>query len=162
MNGDPIRAVLDTVVVVQALISGMGPAAAVIEMLRDRQFTLLLSDDTLRELNDVPRRPELTNRFKQLTEERVSATLADLAGLAIQIPQPPKAFSLPRDPRDEPLIDLAVAGHADFLVTWNHRHLTYLMAGNTPEGIAFLQQFPFLRIVTPVDFLQTLRTPKQQ
>jgi predicted nucleic acid-binding protein len=81
-----------------------------------------------------------------------------VVGLAAVIPRPPQAMQLPRDPKDEPLIDIAVAGAADYLVTWNHKHLTYLMAGDTPEGREFLTRFPTLRIVSPVDLLNVLDT----
>ena len=55
--------------------------------------------------------------------------------------------------RDEPFIDLAVAGDAQFIVTWNDRHLTYLMRQNTPEGRDFCTPFPGIQIVSPPEFL---------
>jgi predicted nucleic acid-binding protein len=67
---------------------------------------------------------------------------------------------LTRDPKDEPLIDLAVAGDADYLVTWNERHLTYLMKQDTPEGRDFCARFPKLRIVAPPDFLKLVDAPR--
>jgi predicted nucleic acid-binding protein len=69
VSGRPIRVVLDTVVYVQALISGRGPAAAVFDRLRAGRFVLLLSDAVLAEVRDVPLRPELRSRFKHLTED---------------------------------------------------------------------------------------------
>src|ERR1051326_5983179 len=124
MSQPPPRVVLDTVVFVQALISGRGPSAACIERLKFAEFVLFISDPLLGELSDVPLRPELTARYPYLTLARVEAFLRDLQTLAVTINHPPHVFTLPRDPRDEPLIDLAVAAEADFLVTWNHRHLT--------------------------------------
>ena len=72
------------------------------------------------------------------------------------IPRPPHAFGLPRDPKDEPLIDLAVAGDAEYLVTWNERHLTYLIKKDTPEGVEFCSKYPRLVICTPPEFLRSL------
>lgn len=158
MTASPVRAVLDTVVYVQALISGRGPASAVFDRLRAAGFILLLSEAVLAEVRDVPLRPALRSRFRHLTEERVDAFVTEVTGLAVMVPRPARALSLPRDPKDEPLIDLAVAGRAQFLVTWNHKHLTYLMAGDTPEGREFLRRFPSLTIVSPVEFLRALDT----
>ena len=113
------RVVLDTVVYVQALISGRGHAAGCIQRLKSGRFIVLLSDDLLSEIRDVPLRPELTRKYTYLTSERVDAFVAEIRALALEIPAPATAFRLPRDPDDELLINLAIAGDADFLVTWN-------------------------------------------
>jgi hypothetical protein len=41
-------------------------------------------------------------------------------------------------------------------VTWNDRHLTYLMQQDTAEGRDFCRRFPLLKIVSPPAFLQEL------
>jgi putative PIN family toxin of toxin-antitoxin system len=152
----PPRVVLDTVVFVQCLISGRGAAAACLERLRHGHFILFISDAILAELNDVPRRPELTQKYSQLTPARVDAFIGDVQSRAVMIHKPPNVFSLPRDPDDEMLIDLAVAADATFIVTWNERHLTYLMKRDTTEGIEFCRRFPQLQIVAPPLFLRQL------
>jgi putative PIN family toxin of toxin-antitoxin system len=153
------RVVLDTVVFVQALISGRGPAAACIDRARTGRCVLLLSDATLAELKDVPLRPSLTVKYPYITPERVAAFVAEIESLAVKIAKPPSVFSLPRDPKDEPFIDLAVAGDARYIVTWNERHLTYLMKHETPEGKDFCARFPSLAILSPPEFLAKLTTP---
>lgn len=157
MSDLPIRAVIDTVVLLQAMISNRGPSAAIMDALRGGQFIALFSDATRAELLDVSHRPKIRARFPQITDQRVAALLDVLARHSIHIPSPSKAFSLTRDPKDEPLIDVAVNGVAGFLVTWNERHLTYLMRGDTSEGRDFLVRFPYLKIVSPVDFLNKLK-----
>ena len=82
--------------------------------------------------------------------------MSEVESTGVMVNPPPRVFVLPRDPDDEPLIDLAVAGAADHLVTWNDRHLTYLMRGDTPEGRDFCKRFPALRIVSPPEFLASL------
>jgi putative PIN family toxin of toxin-antitoxin system len=141
------RVVLDTVVFVQALISGRGASAGCVERLKAGRFVVLLSNALLAEMRDVPLRPELTRKYPYLTAQRVEGFVSEIESLALSIPAPAKAFTLPRDPKEEPLIDLAVAGDADFLVTWNERHLTYLMKQDTLEGRDFCARFPKLRIV---------------
>ena len=156
MSDQPPRAVFDAVVFVQALISGRGQAAACIDRIKNGDAVLFLSDAVLAEMNDVPLRPELTRRYSQLTPERVDAFVKDIRAKAVHIARPSRAFALPRDPKDEPYTDLAVAADAKYLVTWNDRHLTYLMRKDTEEGKLFCQAFPSISILTPPDFLKAL------
>ena len=58
---------------------------------------------------------------------------------------------------DEPYTNLAIAADAKYLVTWNDRHLTYLMRQDTPEGIEFCQRFSNLQIVDFSTFLSEMR-----
>lgn len=157
MTITPPRVVFDAVVFVQALISGRGPAAACIARVLAGDAVLFLSDAVLAEMRDVPLRPELTRRYPHLTSERVNAFVQGVRGSAVHIAEPPDAFTLPRDPKDKAYTDLAIAAGADFLVTWNYRHLTYLMAQDTPEGKDFCTRFPRLTILNPPSFLQALR-----
>jgi predicted nucleic acid-binding protein len=86
----------------------------------------------------------------------VAALISSVRAVSFHIPDPPKVFSLPRDPKDEICTDLAVAASAHYLVTWNQRHLTYLMKKDTPEGRDFCAQFPTLTILDPPMLLREL------
>jgi uncharacterized protein len=156
------RVVLDTVVFVQSIISGRGPSAGCIEASRAGQFLLLMSDDTFAELREVPLRAKFLAKYNFVTPKVVSAFIGEIEALCVRIPSPPKTFVLPRDPNDEPFIDLAVAGDAQFIVTWNERHLTYLMRQDTVEGREFAARFPSIQIVSPVEFLIALRSGRGQ
>lgn len=161
MSDELPRVVLDTVVFVQSLISGRGHSSGCIERLRDGRFVPLLSDATLDELQEVPLRPRLVAKYPFLTVERVSAFIAEIRSLAVQLPRPPRQLLLPRDPKDQPFIDLAVAGGAEFIVTWNERHLTYLMRRDTSEGREFCSRFPNIKILSPPDFLAAIDARRQ-
>jgi putative PIN family toxin of toxin-antitoxin system len=150
------RVVFDAVVFVQALISGRGTAAACVQRARAGEAILFLSDAILSEMSEVPLRLELTRRYPHLTPQRVGSFVRDVQAVAVHIATPPKAFPLPRDPKDEPYTDLAIAVNAAYLVTWNQRHLTYLMQQDTPEGRNFCQRFPGVRILPPPAFLEEL------
>ena len=156
MNDSFPRVVLDTVVFIQALLGGRGHAAGCIQRLKAGRFVLLMSDETIAELQDVPFPPKLRAKYPFITDEAVVAFTAEIESLSVRIPRPPPVLELPRDRKDEPLINLAVAGQADFIVTWNERHLTYLMKRDTPEGEIFCARFPTIAIVTPPAFLTTL------
>lgn len=159
--GEVPRVVLDATIFVQALINRHGPAARCIDRMREGVAVLLLSDAVLAEVSDVPLRPSLTRRYSQLTETRVHAFVDEMRSLAVHIATPPNLFALPRDPKDEPYTDLAIAGGARFLVTWNDRHLTYLMRRSTPEGRDFCDRFPGLLMLTPPEFLTAVPPPSQ-
>src|SRR5438128_1306625 len=102
----PPRVVFDTVIFVQALISGRGASAGCIQRLRAGRCLLLLSDAALSEMAEVPLRHELTRKYTSLTPQRVNAFVDEMRSLAAIIASPPRAIQLPRDPKDEPFIDL--------------------------------------------------------
>ena len=70
---------------------------------------------------------------------------------AIVAENPTKIFSFQRDPTDEIFINLALANHADYLVS-RDRDLLDLR-----DDSAFSSQFPDLKIVSPVGFLEIVR-----
>ena len=70
----------------------------------------------------------------------------------------PDVFALPRDPKDEPYVNLAISAAASYLVTWNERHLGYLMRQDTPEGREFCRRFPNLKIVDPPTFVREVES----
>ena len=76
--------------------------------------------------------------------------LADLASHATMLAAVPKVFPLPRDPKDEPYIDLAVAAQARYLVSRDNDLLDLM------GDAAFRQQFPELTVIDPVALLREL------
>jgi putative PIN family toxin of toxin-antitoxin system len=148
--------VFDAVVFVQAMINSRGPSAACIERVSAGEAILFLSNAILAEIRDVPLRPELTRRYTHLTLRLVESFVEQIQAIAMHVAIPSKAFTLRRDPDDQPYIDLAIAANAQYLVTWNERHLTYLMRGDTPEGKEFREKFPAITILSPPDFLRNV------
>jgi len=77
--------------------------------------------------------------------------------VARKIDDVPASYSLPRDPDDEPYLNLALAANADYLVTWDKDMLDLMQ----DEG--FRSQYPQLTILNPVALLQALTpSPEQQ
>ena len=66
--------------------------------------------------------------------------------------EPTRSHLLPRDPDDEVFLNLAIQSDAEFLVT-RDRDLLDLM-----DDSEFCSQFPHLRIVAPVGFLEAVRS----
>jgi predicted nucleic acid-binding protein len=67
----------------------------------------------------------------------------------------PDHFEFPRDPADEPYLNLAIEAKADYVIT-RDKDLHDLMKWETEEGREFQKRFRFLRIVDPVAFLQRI------
>jgi putative PIN family toxin of toxin-antitoxin system len=139
---------------VQAASNPNGPAMACFDRLTAKSGQLILSLPVLLEIAEVLNRPELHQRLKTLTPERVGRFLDEVKCTAVFLDHVPHTMDLPRDPKDEPYLDLAIAADADFLITWNERHLTYLMESDTTEGHEFRSRFSKLTITNPVKFLK--------
>jgi putative PIN family toxin of toxin-antitoxin system len=148
-------------VFLQGALRETGPAYKCLRLAEERAVTLLVSRTTLDELREVLSRPSLREKSKNLTDDSVARFLREVDSFSETVPEPPKAFVLPRDPKDEVYTDLAIKGRAQYLVSWNERHLNYLMKRDTPEGKVFCARYPSLKIVTPVEFLEALRASSQ-
>jgi uncharacterized protein len=151
-------AVFDCVVLLQAAVSKKGPAFACRGFVDAGRVRLFLSPEVLAEVTEVLNRPELQRKFKTLTPEVVDAFLRDLAEKADLLPDVPKVYAYPRDPDDEPYINLGVAADARYLVTWDN-DLLDLVDETTAIGSDFQQRFPHLRVITPVVLIRELSAP---
>jgi uncharacterized protein len=147
--------VFDCVVLVQSLLKKAGPAVECVNRFRDGHLTLVISKETLAELRDVLSRSSLRDRYPLLTAERVEALISLLRWKGELIRHVPKRFVYPRDPNDEPYLNLAIEAQADYLVTRDN-DLLELMKWDTEEGRVFQKQFRSLHIVDPVTFLNEI------
>ena len=132
-------AVLDTNVLVSALISPGGPSATLLLELRAGAFELVASPTLLDELRDVLGRES----FRRYITEDEAAAYVELIGreAAILDDPAPSARPLSADADDEYLVDLARAAAADVLVSGD-AHL--------------LELRDRLPVMSPAEFLATL------
>jgi putative PIN family toxin of toxin-antitoxin system len=149
------RVVFDSVVFLQAAGRPSGPAAACLVLLSEGRLTLCLCSQVFAEVADILNRPRVRRRFPLLTDERVDRFLLDVRAKATFIDAVPPAFTDARDPDDEPLVNLAVAAGARYLVTWDN-DLLDLMGETTPAGSDFRQRFPGLTVLNPVALLRAM------
>jgi putative PIN family toxin of toxin-antitoxin system len=133
------RAVLDTNVLVSALISPGGGSARLLLELRSGAFEIIVSPLLLAELRDVLRR----DKFRRYVSEAEADAYVELIrsdGIGRADPRPsPEPLSA--DPGDEYLIDLARDAQADALVTGD-AHLLDLRA--------------IIPAMTPAEYLELL------
>jgi putative PIN family toxin of toxin-antitoxin system len=147
-------AVFDCMVYLQAATRPEGPARACLGMAQLGRIVLCISPAIRSEVADVLSRPKVRRKFPSLTSEAVAVFLGDIDALARCAAEVPRVVTLPRDPKDEPYLNLAVAAGAKHLVTWDN-DLLDLMADN-PQGADFRKRFPDLVILTPVALLREL------
>jgi putative PIN family toxin of toxin-antitoxin system len=119
------RAVLDTNVLVSALISPGGGSARLLLELRSGAFELIASPLLLAELRDVLRR----EKFRRYVSEAEADAYVELirTEAVVRADPAPSPEPLSADPDDEFLVDLARDALADALVTGD-AHLLALRA----------------------------------
>ena len=110
----PVRVVLDTNVVLSALVFGSGAAGQVRSAWQKGALVPLASNATVRELVRVLAYPKF-----RLTQAEQEELLADYLPYTktVRILQPPPQVPECRDALDEPFMHLAVAGKAQVLVS---------------------------------------------
>jgi uncharacterized protein len=119
-----IRVVVDTNVLVSALISPAGNEALILLAVRQGLVKLLFSEEILQEYAEVLARPKFA-----FPPHEIEALIAMLRsqGEAVRDPQP-LASSLP-DPGDDKFLACAKAARADFMLTGNKRHFPQRACG---------------------------------
>ena len=115
-----MRYILDTNIVVAALRSTRGASAAVMRGVREGRGTYLLSTALLWEYEAVCKRPDHLEAAG-LKEREVDIVLDVLAASAERVETSYRWRPQLRDAADELVLEAAVAGQADVIVTFNAR-----------------------------------------
>ena len=134
-----MRVVLDTNVIVSALLFGGYPERVLLAGLRG-EIQLLTSQALLQELENV-----LSKKFKlgvRLVKDTIDLlkTLAEIVETTSQL----KAIAHPDD--DNRVLECAVDGHAEFIVTGDTKHILPL---KEYKGIKILTPSEFAKILPP-------------
>lgn len=133
------RAVLDTNVLVSALITPVGATARLLAEFQAGAFEIVVSPMLLVELRDVLDREKI-RRYVTIAEADAYVELIHRDSIVLDDPQPsPDPMGV--DPDDEYLVDLARAARVDALVSGDGR---------------LLDLREVLRVMTPAEFLASL------
>ncbi len=132
-----MRLVIDTNVLISALLSGTSLPAHLIVLWREGRFDLLTSAAQLEELMRVTRYPKIRERLSPALAGRLINELRDLATVVQNLP----AITMSPDPDDNLLLAAAQAGSSDFLITGDKRDLLSL---RTFEGTKIMTVRAFL------------------
>jgi uncharacterized protein len=136
-----MRAVIDTNILVRAVIKPQGTVGPILLRLRRGDYTLLYSQSLLEELIDVLSRPRLRRKYGVNDDDiKTIISLILLRGEAVT---PTQSITACRDPKDNKFLETAVAGQAEALVSGD-------------EDLLTLDPFAGIPILQPAAFLQRL------
>lgn len=124
-----MRVVLDTNIIVSALIRPGGGLGPVLRGLRDGEYTMLYAQQSLDELVDVLARPRIGGKYG-LTDDDAVVVSQEIVAC--------------RDPKDDLFLSVAVSGQADAIVSGD-------------EDLLVLHPFEGISILSPAEFLTRLR-----
>ena len=134
MNNKQLRGVFDNNVLVSAALLGGVPRKAFDKLLDNG--TVLVSIPVLLELADVLNREKFDKYVTHDERMRFMVSFLKVAEM-IEISD---TITVCRDPKDDKLLDLAISGNADFLVTGD-------------KDLLVLHPFRRVEIITPREFL---------
>jgi len=133
-----MRAVIDTGVLVSALIRRQGTTGNVLRALRDGSFTAIYTTDILVEIIDVLGRPALRAKYHIEPEDIVA--LINLIRLRGDLVIPDRKVTACRDPKDDKFLEAALAGSADCVISGD-------------ADLLDLTPFESIPILRPAEFL---------
>lgn len=114
------RVVLDTNIIVSALLVPSGTQASVLLLALRGPNALYVSQPVLAEYDEVLRRPRLKLQPRQIDE-----ALAAIRKVA-KLVAPAQTLSVSADESDNRFLECAEAAEADYLVTGNTRHFPHI------------------------------------
>jgi len=114
-----VRLVIDTNVLISALLADTSLPAQLIVLWRHGRFDLLTAAEQLDELIRVTRYPKIRERLAPALAGRL---INDLRAIAVMVDKLP-VVDVSADPNDNYLLAIAAAGSADFVVTGDKRDL---------------------------------------
>lgn len=139
-----IRLVLDSNVLLSALLSPASPSAGILSCWRDRKVIVLTAAEQIDEIARVTRYPKMRALLHPALAGRLVNRLREVAAVVDNLP----TIDRSPDPDDNYLLAIAEAGDAQFLVTGDKPLLT-------------LKRHHSTRIVTPSALLQLLKVGRK-
>ena len=132
-----MRAVVDTGVLVSALIRRQGTTGDVLRALRDGRFTVIYTTDTLVEVINVLGRAPFRTKY-HIEPDDITA-LINLIRLRGELVTPRRRVTVCRDYTDDKFLEAALAGGADCVVSGD-------------AGLLSLTPFEDIPILRPAEF----------
>lgn len=136
-----MRAVIDTSILIRSILNPEGSTGPILGQLKARRYQLLYSEPLLAELGDVLTRPRFRDKYK-ISEDAVSDILSLLAIEGEEV-FPSAPIAVCRDPKDNKVLEAALYGRADVIVTGD-------------EDLFALHPFEGIQILSPAAFLVRL------
>lgn len=132
-----LRVVIDTNVLVSALLKDNSPPAFILALLRRKVMTLCLSKEIYDEYREVLGR----DKFRGIRDEAAPILLSIRKG-ALWLEPKTRITEITEDPADNKFLECAHEAGADFLITGNTKHFPFKDYRNT-------------RVVSPKAFIES-------
>ena len=134
--------VLDTNVIVSALLSPAGHPAEIINLWEAGKIEVVTSPPLLIELDRVLQYPRVQKHLKR-SQSDVDAFLRQLKKIAIIVERQVTLAIIKEDPADNRVLECAVAGEASSIISGN----AHLLKVKAYKGIVILKPAEFLTLV---------------
>lgn len=134
--------VLDTNVIISSLLSSKGPPAQIMAAWEGGQFEILTSPPLLRELKRALHYPRV-QRYYEGSDKKIDAFLNRFQKVAVVVEPENRLEVIAADPADDRVLECAVAGGADYIVSGDH----HLLDLKNYRGIVILNPAAFLPLV---------------
>ena len=137
-----MRVILDTNVLVAALMAPDGPPHQLFEAFLSDRFTLLTSDAQIEEFSRVTRYPAIRSRIHPAQAGRLLNAVRSLSVLLERLPP----ASVSRDIHDDYLFAMAQTGGADYLVTGDKAGVLALRRHGKTEIVTARRMVTILKV----------------
>lgn len=138
----PLRAVLDTNVLVSGLLTGSGAPRQILDAWLEGRYILVISLYLVEELIHVLSYPRIAERLR-LDEEELGAMMAALLSKAEVTPGHVHLPGVTRDPKDDAVVACAREGEAGYIVSGD-------------QDLLVLGEYAGIQVVTPRQFMEIL------
>ena len=138
----PVRAVLDTNVLISGLVSEHGPPRHILDAWLEDCYVLVTSLYLIEELIHVLSYPRIVERIR-LDDAELAAILEALLSKAEVVPGQLCLPGVTRDPKDDAVVACAKEGEADVIVSGD-------------QDLLVLGEYEGVRVVTPRRFVEIL------
>lgn len=118
-----MRVILDTNILISALLVPSGPPGTIYRAWAEGAFTLLISDEQIEEIRRTLAKKVLASRIRPHDAGRLVNTLRRVAERVQHLPQVNRS----PDPDDNVFLAMAESGKADYLVTGDKSGLLVLI-----------------------------------
>lgn len=136
-----MRVVLDTNVLVSALVSGGSAPAQILARCHSGELELVASPESLAELRRVLSYPRIRKRLRY-SDEQIEAFVIYLEQIALLLTPSRKVHVVPDDADDDLFVALALESDTPYLISGDD----HLLRVGQYQGITILRPAAFLRL----------------
>lgn len=151
MSSTDFRLILDTNIVVRGFSNLQSSSGQILRACQRRQVIPLLSRAILSEYRSIVRRPAILENYPELEHPRAGDAIERLLYVSEFHRRVGASFLFPRDPKDSPFVELAIAASATYLITTDKDMLS--LVGGRDDASKRFRQRTATRVVRPEDFI---------